>query len=978
MEIHRCRFADYQPQAINSIAHSPSTWKGKKYMAVGRASGNIELWAFENKYFLEKTIPGPVGIGLESLIWTHQTKLTEEDELLYDTPEEQTVAINNLVSAPPRLFSSTTNGAIIEWDTSSLLPKKAVDTNGGAVWKLAVNNSHTTIASANDDGRVRLFDITDGSLTLLKAFEQHKCKFLSLAWSNDDKTLFAGTDSSSIFCYDVESAKFITKMTTMRPSRGFSIVWDLLMLKDNTLVSADSLSNITFWNSEMYVIYQVINPLEADVTCLALNHHNNTIFASGVGGKIVQLKNLNPRSNSRKSKNDNGYYEPSYNKWHNNTIFASGVGGKIVQLKNLNPRSNSRKSKNDNGYYEPSYNKWVEVSKSTSSLFDIRAISFQDFYHRPITITGGVSGELMTFESQIIEKKPKTILPFFPPQNGVISFSDENRLALMRTNDELKLWKIGSLAQNSTNLIRSIDSGTTVTPESGSKFLISLRPTKSSSIASSAISPNGRWIAFSDNEKLKLFRVIGDQNSQETTFVKKVPHFFEIPPKFLSDVDKVPNFATQLHFTKNNKYLVVATSELILYFIKIDEIINPNAINELDNFLFSVSMINVQHRLDLDPELQNSSYAKSVSKDNIHVCLKKNITLRKKLFCSINTISSCPDSKFVVSTDTAGHIVVTDLESLSIHSEIPVLAKDRRSTPISTAIVISKKSRVLAAIAYSSHEIYLWDIGKRKMAEWSNQNPPSKFPQFFTKAFYVLHKILSSPGEPGILYAYGTHFICRIDTNNNLSKDDSIIYDAETRIASQNKIIDKALETESDIDSANYTSLKPLKNNSNLYEIEEEMDCEMSDDHVESDEMDNIITKSSKKSNEKSLITDPFSFESKYSETLTKILKVYNAKKHTKQSKTSDDAIPATKLSRSGVFGREKTQSEISKQAILDLLNAGAVSKDEFPNFSYTRRYNNILGAGIIGYNQLAIFERPITHAYASLPPALSRKKYGQ
>ncbi|OMJ18498.1 U3 small nucleolar RNA-associated protein 4 [Smittium culicis] len=935
MEIHRCRFADYQPQAINSIAHSPSTWKGKKYMAVGRASGNIELWAFENKYFLEKTIPGPVGIGLESLIWTHQTKLTEEDELLYDTPEEQIVAINNLVSAPPRLFSSTTNGAIIEWDTSSLLPKKAVDTNGGAVWRLAVNNSHTTIASANDDGRVRLFDITDGSLSLLKAFEQHKCKFISLAWSNDDKFLFAGTDSSSIFCYDVESAKFITKMTTMRPGRGFSIVWDLLMLKDNTLVSADSLSNITFWNSEMYVIYQVINPLEADVTCLALNHHNNTIFASGVGGKIVQLKNLNARVYSRKSKNDSDYYDPSFNKW-------------------------------------------VEVSKSTSSLFDIRAISFQDFYHRPITITGGVSGELMTFESQIIEKKPKTILPFFPPQNGVISFSDENRLALMRTNDELKLWKIGSLAQNSTNLIRSIDSGTTVTPESGSKFLISLRPTKSSSIASSAISPNGRWIAFSDNEKLKLFRVIGDQNSQETTFVKKVPHFFEIPPKFLSDVDKVPNFATQLHFTKNNKYLVVATSELILYFIKIDETVNPNAINELDNFSFSVSMVNVQHRLDLDPGLQNSNYSKSVTKDNLHVCLKKNITLRKKLFCSINTISSCPDSKFVVSTDTAGHIVVTDLESLSIHSEIPVLAKDRRSTPISTAIVISKKSRVLAAIAYSSHEIYLWDIGKRKMAEWSNQNPPSKFPQFFTKAFYVLHKILSSPGEPGILYVYGTHFICRIDTNNNLSKGNSIIYDAETRIASQNEIIDKALDAEHDIGSTNFTSLKPLKNNSNLNEIEEEMDCEMSDDIDESDELDNIIAKSSKKSNEESLITDPFSFESKNSETLTKILNVYNSRKHAKASKTNDNVIPATKLSRSGVFGREKTQSEISKQAILDLLNAGVVSKDEFPNFSYTRRYNNILGAGLIGNNQLAVFERPITHAYASLPPALSRKKYGK
>ncbi len=52
MEVHRARFVDFIPSAINALAFAPNT--ARPVMACGRANGDIEVWNPKNEWTLEK------------------------------------------------------------------------------------------------------------------------------------------------------------------------------------------------------------------------------------------------------------------------------------------------------------------------------------------------------------------------------------------------------------------------------------------------------------------------------------------------------------------------------------------------------------------------------------------------------------------------------------------------------------------------------------------------------------------------------------------------------------------------------------------------------------------------------------------------------------------------------------------------------------------------------------------------------------
>lgn len=120
MEVHRCRFVEYQPAAINALDFTPSTVKDTR-LAVGRANGNIEIWDPTYNYRLQKTLPGGEDLSVESLAWAHQNTVVNPDE--DDTPEDILKETELLLQKPPRLFSSGLNPFIIEWDTTTMTAK---------------------------------------------------------------------------------------------------------------------------------------------------------------------------------------------------------------------------------------------------------------------------------------------------------------------------------------------------------------------------------------------------------------------------------------------------------------------------------------------------------------------------------------------------------------------------------------------------------------------------------------------------------------------------------------------------------------------------------------------------------------------------------------------------------------------------------------------------------------------------------------
>jgi U3 small nucleolar RNA-associated protein 4 len=69
---------------------------------------------------------------------------------------------------------------------------------------MAVNHANTLLAIGCDDGGIRIFEITDDGLTLIKNYDRKKAKVMSIAWDKGDKYIVFGTSDSNIIKFDVE------------------------------------------------------------------------------------------------------------------------------------------------------------------------------------------------------------------------------------------------------------------------------------------------------------------------------------------------------------------------------------------------------------------------------------------------------------------------------------------------------------------------------------------------------------------------------------------------------------------------------------------------------------------------------------------------------------------------------------------------------------------------------------------------------
>ncbi|PVU98222.1 hypothetical protein BB559_001715 [Furculomyces boomerangus] len=918
MEIHRCRFADYTPKSINSIRFTPSTWNGRPYLAVGRADGDIEIWNCDAGFSLEKTIPGPDGINLESMVWAHQIELTEEDILLYDNKKERQNAMEQLKRTPPRLFTSGLNGAIIEWSLETLLPKRAVDSYGGAVWCMSVNKKQTTIAVGADDGHIRLFDITDGGLECVRSLDSVKGKVLSLCWSKDDKFIYGGSNDGCIRKWDPKSGRILSRMNVQRGKSEVPMVWSTIMLSDNTLVCGDSRGNMTFFDTKIDVAFQTINSHTADILCLEFDNINGTLYASGVDQKLVQL----------------------------------------IDSK-----------------------KWVITGYRRSHTHDVRSIAINQNTNLGYIVSGGVDGRITITETANFLVSPQIKMPIFPTQHGVLSTSVAGKLVLMRSENELKLWKMGASQPQYQEVIDRLENGSTIQPQTDASFILRMKLSTSSSLVCSAISPNGRWIVASDNSEIKLFRVLGDLDNPEEISVVKVDDFFTIPSNKSNYLENLAKFATSLQFTPDNKKLIIGTAELLVYIVEINEIKgnDEETSEEQSTFSFNVSMVNCHHRLPYDSDLLSSCSSGEANNNSIHLYtknttkgLKNPHTSLHRAFCTLNVLGVSADSKWLATADSSGCIVITDLDSLKVVTELPQLSK-KNNVPVSMVFV--HKSRILPflVIGYSFQDIIVWDMDKNKIADWSVKNPSSSFPSFFLNANYKLHGLVSSPTESGIIYAWGTDYICRIDLNTPVVVN-GLVLNIDERKKTQDMIVNQVKEE----------YLSNVKNSVLNSLIETSKDT-LSGHNSQSSISGKIVKLKKKEYNlSKSL----------KSETLNRYLDLLFTNEESQNEKLDEQHDPKfspkrkiTEIETNSIHQAQidtishkillESKHKIKSIAISRLFDAGVISEQNKFNFSYTKRYNPIMGLSFVGDNQLAVIERPWFDILSSLPQALFRKKYG-
>ncbi|CAB4408248.1 unnamed protein product [Rhizophagus irregularis] len=660
MEIHRCRFVEYMPSAINALAFTTGT--ARPLVACGRANGDIEIWN-PFSWHLEKRILGELNTSVESIIWVHKLSLTETDKIIYSTKDEQEKALKELANKSPRLFSGSANGLIIEWDTTKLKSKKFINSHGGAIWCMAVNHANTLLAIGCDDGGVRIFEITDDGLSLIKNYDRKEAKVTSIAWDKEDKYIVFGTSNSLIIKWDVEQGREILRITPDKNSRKETIVWAIQVLKDDTIISGDSLGYVCFWEGTFGTMKQKLGGHDADVLCLASNMDGTMVYSSGVDRKCV-LYRIVPK-----------------------------------------PKSYGKDNSVNEKY-------WVKVGYSRHHMHDVKALAICEERGVNSVISGGVD-TTMVFAPTLNFPKSKYYRVPYVPLKPMINMSKSKKLIMFRSNDHIKIWRLGkAMPPEPDQFKQKIPRLELVEPQ---KAILEIKLKGNNQLMASSISENGEWIAVSDVERIKLFKVLEDDDNPVHSNHLKVRKIKDFPQVTIDGRNVGANL---LGFVPNGSKLVVAfmNSEIVVFGLEIDE--------EDDVY------ITVLERFD--------DYS-------------------TKPDCEpLTSLTISEDGKWLATGDLLNQIYVYNLETLKHHMTI------NQFSSIHTSLTFNPFEPILV-ITLTSNQFYLFDLQQKKLTDWSLKYS-EKLPQNFLN---LKDKIMGCSFNPSSdsMIVWGANYLCLIDFN---------------------------------------------------------------------------------------------------------------------------------------------------------------------------------------------------------------------
>lgn len=255
--VHRVRFFEYQPKAIQCIVYGKEVNK----VALSRSDGCIETWDLKNDWYQDKVIQGSESKSIETLCWQGE-----------------------------RLYSAGLDGDVVEYDLKKLEPKASASSNAGPVWCLTTDSHGKFLAAGTEDGCVVLFDTDYNSLQYYRSFDKQEGRILSIAWNTSlEVILTGGVDNMRL--WSVKSGHAVQRMTLGRVEKSKeTIVWCVAILSDMTLVSGDSRGRTIFWNGKQGTQIKSFQMHQADVLCLAVHQDEKQVFSSGVDPKVVQFQ----------------------------------------------------------------------------------------------------------------------------------------------------------------------------------------------------------------------------------------------------------------------------------------------------------------------------------------------------------------------------------------------------------------------------------------------------------------------------------------------------------------------------------------------------------------------------------------------------------------------------------------------------------------------------------------------------------------
>ncbi|EGF78769.1 hypothetical protein BATDEDRAFT_20391 [Batrachochytrium dendrobatidis JAM81] len=695
--VHRCRFVQYSPSAIVSLAFAPSSTKRQRYLAAARANGNIELWNPRGKsWFLERTIHGSAEAPIESVVWVHQTSSAEPDST---STHEVDSSITPSHFSPLRLFSAGLTGLITEYNLSSLLPRYETDSFGGPIWCMAVNHAQSHLAVGCEDGYVRIFKIlpletiqTHGHLEFVSTIEKQSGRVMSLAWHPSDTFLVVGSVKNTIRKISVATGRSVHRMTLDTVRGEDTIVWDLKIIAPTLpgasspsflIVAADSLGYITFWDWNTATMRKCVKAHGADALCLASNAAGTRVFSAGVDHSSLATTHSNSSKRAPVSKTS-----------------------------------------------------WVVSGQKRFHTHDVRALLYIEDRPFDSIVSGGVDTSLIfSSPGSSFNKMKQQRMPLFP-HRPLVSIAPDVRLVMARFDDHVNIWRLADINPRLDH--------------TGHKHLMTIKFKGKTNLVASAISSNGAWICLSDHYTVKLYRVsfpyetstkTDESNPTGSPIIKRAKKFH------------IVGGASCVLFSPDSSKLIVAGTDSIVRVVDLEMQLNGS---------FKIAAEFNQHAGDAS---KSDMYSVNQS-DSVKAC------------AGILLISICTHSKYMATADVLNRVYVYNLESLQLHSTLPVFTSLLTSMTFhpgmaqqyqeTTQLPIFSPTLILTSMA---NELIMYDIGSEsnpgKISDWSRLNS-HRLPEAFVERRESVMGVCVDPNMPMRLVVWGAYMVCFVDLSVGL------------------------------------------------------------------------------------------------------------------------------------------------------------------------------------------------------------------